>query len=358
MKKFFLKLSKSRLNKFSKVQLKTRPRAMQVYLAMLLWLERHGGYSLGVEYIGSRASGMLCWHKDLKLFISRWTGLKRRQVQRYLRSFESTGLIYTDDNQLWIDGNVRRQYFIKKRYDLRARPGEKYLTFNMRGRGQRGFDIYACLESCIREDSHPIHPDQLKFNVSRQTRSYRAKPKTYKRKKKRSFKVKIQTCFSTPCKNMTPKKKQNPAPFYRMDRKTTKSAEKIPPKFTKNYPKQLCLIHKNKRIWVDWWKTKLADSEFIKVQSGLAFSDRALWYSGRLYRQKYPKTDPYVYEFIPKIARNKKQSWKTVPDYGPYVPSAEETRKNIAQSLGLSLPQYLSKLREDSIKNRAKMGGI
>ena len=345
MKKLFLKLSKSRLNKFSKVQLKTRPRAMQVYLAVLLWLDRHGGYSLGVEYIGSRASGMLCWHKDLKIFISRWTGLKHRQVQRYLRSFEATGLIYIDDNQLWIDGKVRRQYFLKKRYDLRARPGEQYLTFNMRGRGQRGFDIYGCLESCIRADSHPLHPDQLKFNVSRQTRSYRAKSKTYKKKKKRRFKVKIQLCLPTACKNMTPKKIQNPAPFFRMDRRTTKSAKKNPAYFTKTYQKQLCLIHKNQRIWVDWWKTKLADSEFIKIQSGLSLSDRALWYKGRLYRQKYPKTDPYVYEFMPKPVR---RSWKSVPDYGPSIPSAIDTRKQIAESLGLSVPAYLSKIRAES----------
>ena len=343
MKKFFLKISKSRLKQFSQVQLKTRPRAMQVYLALLYWVDRHGGYSLGVEYIGSRADGQLCWHKDLKIFIARWTGLQHRQIQRYLRAFEKKGLIYIDDRQFWFDNKVRRQYFLHSKGDLRAKNGEQYLIFNMHGAGQRGFDIYGHLEQCMQADSHPGHPDQLKFTISRQTRSYRKQSKTYKPKpKRRCRKRMVNKQLSFPSrKNMTPKEKQNPIPFYRMEKKTTHSAKKS----TKIYHKQLCLIHKDRKIWVDWWKTKLADSEFIKVQAGLAFSDRALWYSGRLYRQKCPKIDPYVYEFVPKKG---KRRWQDSPDYGPYVPSVNQTRASVANSLGLSLPEYLSKLKREN----------
>ena len=345
MKKYFLNVSKSRLSQLSKVQLKTRPRAMQVYLTLLLWVDRCG-YSLGVEYIGSLASGQLCWHKDLKIYISRRTGLKHRQIQRYLREFERKGLIYIDDKQFWFDGKVRRQYFLNPHSDLRAKTGERYLVLNMRGCGKQGFDIYSYLEDCIRADSHPGHTDQLKFNVSRQTRSYRSKPKTYKPKPKRRSKIKKQLSFAS-CKKMTPKKRSNRVPFYRMEQKTTNSTKK----FKNSYQNQLCLIHKTQRIWVDWWKTKKAASEYIKVQAGLDFSDRALWYSGRLYRQT---ASPYVYEFVAKPRRR----WQSVPDYGPCVPSVAETRKIIADNLGLSVPEYLKRCRQQMQKIKEEKTGI
>ena len=332
-KKFFLKISKSRFSQFSAGHRGHRPRAMQVYLALLSWLNNQNSLSLGVQYIGSRADGQLCWHKDLKLFISRWTGLRHRQIQRYLREFEDKGLIYIDDKQLWIDGRVRTQYFLSPAADLRAKPGECYLKLNLRGCGQRGFDIYAYLEKAMRDDSHPGHPDQLKFNISRQTRSYRKRSKAYKPRPRRSRGVNKQLSFPFR-KNMTPKESQNPIPFLRMEYKTTQSAQKS----TKIYHKKLCLTQNNRRIWVNWWKTKRADSEYIKNRAGLAYSDRALWHCGKLYRQT---AVPYVYEFVARPGR----AYKPIPDYGPSIPSVGQTRQMIAHSLGLSLPEYLDKLR-------------
>ena len=449
MRKFFLKISKSRLKQFSQVQLKTRPRAMQVYLALLSWLNKQNSLSLGVEYYYGRASGQLCYYKNLKRFIHNWTGLEHKQIVRYLREFEDKGLIYRDDKQVSLDGKVRPQLFLSPAGDLRAKPGEKYLLLNMRECGKRGFDIYGHLEQCMQVDSHPAHPDQLTFTISRQTRSYRKQSKTYKPKperrprkcKKQSFAriakkdrlvnikgrkgrlvdrksasggdkkiesgqnmIKSRECpqntfcgktekfqsisplypslniknidsgpieksgrftekiakrpvksrlvssslentsqpagLSALCKNMTPIDNHNPFPFYRMENKTTHSAKKS----AKIYQKQLCLIYKTKRKWVDWWKTKRADSEYIKVQAGLALSDQVLWYNGKLYRQKCPKSDPYVYEFVPKRARR----WQDVPDYGPHVPSVEQTRQKIADSLGLSLPEYLNRLKREN----------
>ena len=332
-KKFVLRLSKPRFSQFSQVQKKTRPRAMQVYLALLSWLNKQDSLSLGVEYIGSRADGQLCWHKDLKHFISRWTGLKHRQIQRYLRGFEDKGLIYTDDKQLWVDGKVRKQYFLNPLSDLRAKPGEKYLMLNMRECGQRGFDIYGHIETAMLEDSHPGHPDQLKFTVPRSTKWYRKQPKLYKPKLEKRSRPQ-RTVFKPRIRKMTPKEYQNPFPFYRMENKTTHSAQKS----TKIYQKQLCLKQNNRRIWVHWWKTKRADSEYIKNRAGLAYSDRALWHCGKLYRQ----TDsPYVYELVARPRR----AYKPIPDYGPSIPSVGQTRQVIADSLGLSLPEYLDKLR-------------
>ena len=184
-KKFVLRLSKPRFSQFSQVQKKTRPRAMQVYLALLSWLNKQNSLSLGVEYYYGRASGQLCYYKGFKEFIHNWTGIEHKQILRYMREFEDKGLIYRDDKQVSLDGKVRPQFFLRPAADLRAKPGEKYLMLNMRECGKRGFDIYGHIETAMREDSHPGHPDQLKFTISRQTRSYRKKSKTYKPKPKR-----------------------------------------------------------------------------------------------------------------------------------------------------------------------------
>jgi len=444
MKKFFLKISKPRFSQFSAGHRGHRPRAMQVYLAMLSWLNKHNSLSLGVEYYYGRSRGQLCYYKPLKRFINNWTGLEHKQILRYLREFEDKGLIYRDDKQISLDGKVRPQYFLKKHADLRAKPGENYLVLNMRECGQRGFDIYGHIEKAMRDDSHPGHPDQLKFNISRQTRSYRKQSKTYKPKPERrpgkcknksyariamsdrlvnikgrkgrlvdrkfasggdrkiesvlkmiksrgcpqntfcgrkeifqsisllypslniknidsgpigkSGKITVKsakrpvksrlvlsslentsqlTGLSALCKNMTPIDNHNPIPFYRMEYKTTQSAKKS----TKIYHKKLCLTHNKQRLWVHWWKTKRADSEYIKNRAGLAYSDRALWHCGRLYRQT---AVPYVYEFV---ARPGRAYDKPIADYGPSIPSAVQTRQRMADSLGLSLHEYLSKLR-------------
>ena len=333
MKKFFLKISKTRLIKFSALQRGHRPRAMQVYLAVLYWLNSRQSLSLGVEYSYGRAKGCICYYKELKRFISRWTGLEHKQIIRYLRDFERVGIIYRDDKQMFLDGTIRPQFFLHSMADLRAKSGEQFLIMNMRSAGQKGFDIYAYLEQCMRADSHPGHPDQLKFKISRSTRWYRSRPTP----QKPAFIPRIQ--------KVTPIARDNPFPFFRMEKITTSGIEN----FTKKYQKQLCLIHNNRRTWVDWWKTKEDDSEYTKIQAGLVFSDRVLWHKGRLYRQKDPENDPYSYEFVPKKAR----SWTKAPDYGPFVPSVEQTRKATAESLGLSVSEYLSKLRQNPGNIRA-----
>ena len=320
MKSFFLKVSKTRLNQFSQVQKRTRPRAMQVYLALLSWLNTRKTLSLGVQYFYGRSKGKLCYHKDFRKFVKRYTGLEHKQLLRYLREFEKKGLIYINDKQISLDGKIRRQYFLNPGADLRAKKGEKYLKLNMRKCGQKDFDIYDHLELSTRFDSNPKHPDQLKFSIPRSTRWDRKQPKSYKKKAKKQAKP-LKTPLIPRIRKMTLIANIKPLPFYRKEDKTTFGQKKS----TKSYQNQLCLIHNGRRIWVDWWKTKQVDSEFSKKQAGLDFSDKALWYCGRIYK----KTDQqYCYELFVKK--------KGCEHYHPEVPGVEQTRQLIAS---LKVPQ-------------------
>lgn len=388
MQKFYLNISKSRFKQVSKVQSRTRPRAMQVYFAMLLWLNRRDSLSLGVEYYYGRSRGRLCYYKDLKRKISNWTGLEHKQIVRYLREFEKKGTIYRDDNQVSLDGVVRPQFFLNPAADLRPRKGEQYLRVGRQGFCRKGFDICAYLEKSMEADSHPAEQDQLQFNISKIARWYRAKPKQYKPKKKRKKRKKGKKTFirvvgkgyvpfyggriakkmttgplvlnslksmnqptgqKVKIRKMTPIENHNPDSFCRMNLKTTYGKKN----FKKRYEKKICLIHKKQKIWVNWWKTKIETTEFVKNRAGLAYSDKALWHGGKLYRQKDPKNDPYSYEFVGRPRRD----YKPVAGYGgPAIPSMEQTRRNIADSLGLSLEQYHAKLRQDMKRDNARRG--
>ena len=290
---------------------------MQVYLAMLSWLNTRKTLDLGVRYFYGRSKGKLCYHQEFRKFVKRYTGLEHKQLLRYLREFEKKGLIYINDKQISLDGKIRRQYFLNPGADLRAKKGEKYLKLDMRKAGKKGFDIYGHLESATRSDSNPKHPDQLKFSIPRSTRWDRKQPKSYKKKAKKQAKP-LKRPVIPRIRKMTLIANYKPNPFYRKDSKTTFGKKKS----TKSYQNQLCLIHNGQRTWVDWWKTKLVDSEFAKNRAGLDFSDKALWYCGKLYRQTDQK---YCYELF-----KKKRCEHNITYRHNEVAGIEQTRQLIA----------------------------
>lgn len=341
-KSFFLKVSKSRLIEFIAQPRATRPRALQVYLALVFWAYRERTFSLGVQYFYGKSKGRLCYYKRLKRFIARWTGLQHKQILRYLRAFERAGLIYRVDKQISLDGKIRPQFFLNEEKSLLAGPGEKFLRLDMRRAGQAGFDIYEYLERRIKAEAHPRrNPAQLEFKISASTRWYRQQASTKKRKKrpKRGKKASKRAIFSR-IQDLTPMASNNR--FY--SKKKTTARGKI---FKKSYQKQLCLIHRDRRIWVHWWKTKKLDTENAKVLCGLSGFEKAVWYKGGVYRQRDPKNDPHSYEFAPK-----KQIKPARPVREVYsdAPSAEQTRRRIMADLGLSPAEYRQKMAKNGSK--------
>ena len=347
-KDFFLKISKPKLIKFIAEKRKTRPRALQVYLAVLFWTHKESTLSLGVQYFYGRSKGRICYYKRLKRFIYRWTGLQHKQVVRYLRGFERASLIYKLDKQISLDGKVRPQFFLNEEKSLLAGPGEKFLRLDMRKAGRPGFDIYEYLERRIKSEAHPRQdPAQLEFKISKSTRWYRKKASTKKRKKRIKKRKKMAKSEQKTAKGASPPRIQDLTPMAGSNRFLVKNKTTTRGKNSaKSYQNKLRLFHRDRQIWVDWWKVKKLDTENAKVLCGLKGFDKAIWYKGGVYLQKDPKSDPHGYEFVPKRKRRAVPEQEQEQEVYSETPNTDQTRRYIMQTLGLSPAEYWQRMAE------------
>lgn len=326
----------------------TRPRAMQVYLALLCWIQKEKAkdenknkpLSLATEYFYGKSIGRICYNKYLKRSIARWTGLQHKQIVRYLREFEKAGLIYRDDTQISLDGQVRPQFFLHNLAYLTVKPGEKYLKLKLNGCGLKGFDIYGYIERCIKKDSNPKHPDQLEFKIPRSTRFYRSKAqknmknkrKTTRKKRKSKLKVTHKRKTHT-VQVMTPMRSRNPDPFYRKVQKTTCGEKNN---------KNIILVHHSIKLSVPWWRTKLIETDHVKISCGIAVYEKALWFGGKVYKLSQ---DGKSYEFI---AKTRKFFEKKPVEQDRDICSVSETRQRMMSDLGLSQAELIKKLKQNN----------
>ena len=284
-----------------------KKRQLQVYYALLFWLQAKKTRSVKVLYTSSKASGRICYHASLMRFIKNWTGLKHCQVRRYLNDMQKRGFFYKDDNQLWLDGKKRCQYFLHPNAPLMPKEGEKKLKIQLSGAGRKGFDIHGHIEKTYNADLHPKDKNQLSFNVSRQTRWARKQAKNYQKKPQKSPKTaqkrhqKPRRLIFHTVKNMNPKKNQTRFPFLSECKTKTVFCQKQ----RENYHGQFRLKSGHRDFWVDWWKVKREDAP---AGQGAPI-EKVIWYKKRLYQQS--STDPYLFiyrpRFKPEVNKEKKQ---------------------------------------------------
>ena len=269
-----MKLSKRGIKKLAKWE-KLNPRLIQCLL-YVLFFSRGGKRSLGVVYRKGWQKGNLCWNIDLKHELSRYMGLKHKQIVRYLSILHDKGWIAVKDGQ----------YKLSSIQFLLPKYGEKFFCVDILGKGKKGYSIFHWLEFEFNRQSHS--KEKIKFKMSDRTRLNR---------KRKHLDIMSR-------KNKTPQAINKTVSSIEKKGTTLDRAGKTP---KKNYIpfKPPPDSGKSGTVEVHFEKV-FAASDHQKVCFGLPVDCRAVFYKNRLYEwhQVYLR-----YELVKGIEPGKKQ-WK------------------------------------------------
>lgn len=301
---WFIKFNKKALKSFMANNPGIRNRRLQVYFFLLAYSQKA---PLSKFHHWGKNKDRAVWHRDLKIKLGKYLGVKRKQVQRYLKDFKDKGCIIEQKN---LSGEIEF-LFNYPRELIAGKNDTGFLLFKLDGTGKKGYDLAGELEKAFKADSHPKeNPDQLSFKINKSTRFYR------KQRHKLLLNRKVQKV--TPNANIIP----NP---LKEDLKTTEMVYKKDDKACKNPVTRYGLVQDNKLLRVPWYELKKL-SEYQKVSLGFTPDKHICFY----HRQLYERDRSGIYKH-PMGSKGYKK--KKVPPPVYEVSPAEETRRQMIREL-------------------------
>ena len=319
---FFVNISYQRFLKKTKTTFKTRQRYSQVQF-YCQYYSNNGERTLGRVRNRGRNYGCLCYDRKFLKMIMGWTGLSKRQVYRYLEEFVNKGIILKTDNE--IRG-------LEYKYSSGWIPDwdEDFFKVPLAGMGGKGIDIFTHLEKCHQIQSYPT-AEPVKFNISRQTRYYRAVRQAqavadFEKRKK------VSHVWISGVQESIKNKSEN----------TLRSL------FKSDYGGFLHLKSGNSPpVKAPWWKC-LKLSEYQKVACGFTTQDFAVFYKGGVYLRKYG----HQYWKVPKVIKKKRYGYGTGKAQMNII---RKTRpKDLGRSFGPEKPK-VGDLNSKPIHNKPKI---
>ena len=264
--RFFIKISKSGLKEFIACSRKPKPRLMQILLFVIAF-SRAGKVRLGQTYTYGKSKGQLCWNKELRKKLSNFTGLGHAQIHRYLRHLKEAGWIKEVRQRDMLDPTAEAEYWLVDNNMLLPKAGEKYLIYELRGKGKKSFDILADIEAAYKKELSPKDKTQLKWNLPARTRRHR---QAKQRKVTLGRQEMIPIDILTPLNSINGVKKKLQRVIFFKKGFIEKKISHSPGEDVAHSVIELKLLS-NKTLKVPWYETKLSDDRRCLFSKGKIF---------------------------------------------------------------------------------------